>query len=84
MGKRYFSPGNAVDLSIYIMSIVIVSNVSIGMPSWSLCQTEEVYYHVYYIVQLGQGQLFVLRAVDSKKFLKLNASLIPGTYFRLG
>ena len=59
MGKRYFSPGNAVDLSIYIMSIVIVSNVSIGMPSWSLCQTEEVYYHVYYIVQLGQGQLMV-------------------------
>ena len=56
MGKRYFSPGNAVDLSIYIMSIVIVSNVSIGMPSWSLCQTEEVCYH---IVQLGQGQLMV-------------------------
>ena len=59
MGKRYISPGNAVDLSIYIMSIVIVSNITIGMPSWSLCQTEEVYYHVYHIVQLGQGQLVV-------------------------
>ena len=44
MRFRYITPGNTLDLSIYIMSIVMLNDVKMGMPSWSLCQTEEVIY----------------------------------------
>jgi hypothetical protein len=42
MRARYVDPGNALDLSIYIVSIIMVNDVKMGMPSWSLCQTEKV------------------------------------------
>ena len=44
MKLRYITPGNTLDLSIFIMSIVMLNDVKMGMPSWSLCQTEEVIY----------------------------------------
>ena len=42
MRKRYLTPGNAVDLSIYILALVMMNDVKMDMPSWSLCQTDEV------------------------------------------